>query len=115
MPSLASQVNEATIVRAGLDPASVSPAEVYAAKLVLGGGILLAGITLSAVVAGPLPGRFFQPRSRATSSRPSISLPNAQRQAELLRELPDFLAWFDRSPRSPVWSTPVAEVSDAAP
>src|SRR5450759_161101 len=50
MPSLASQVNEATIVRAGLDPASVSPAEVYAAKLVLGGGILLAGITLSAVV-----------------------------------------------------------------
>ena len=50
MPSLASQVNEATIVRAGLDPASVSPAEVYAAKLVLGGGILLVGVALSAVV-----------------------------------------------------------------
>src|SRR5450759_1331113 len=43
MPSLASQVNEATIVRAGLDPASVSPAAVYGAKIVHGGGSLMHG------------------------------------------------------------------------
>jgi hypothetical protein len=113
MPSLASQVNEATIVRAGLDPASVSPAEVYAAKLVLGGGILLAGITLSAVV--PILFLIALPAAFAGYVFPTeyLAYRTRKRQAELLRELPDFLALVRPLAAKSGLEHAVAEVSDA--
>jgi Flp pilus assembly protein TadB len=113
MPSLASQVNEATIVRAGLDPASVSPAEVYAAKLVLGGGILLAGITLSAVV--PIVFLIALPAAFAGYVFPTeyLAYRTRKRQAELLRELPDFLALVRPLAAKSGLEHAVAEVSDA--
>jgi Flp pilus assembly protein TadB len=113
MPSLASQVNEATIVRAGLDPASVSPAEVYAAKLVLGGGILLAGITLSAVV--PILFLVALPAAFAGYVFPTeyLAYRTRKRQAELLRELPDFLALVRPLAAKSGLEHAVAEVSDA--
>jgi Flp pilus assembly protein TadB len=113
MPSLASQVNEATIVRAGLDPASVSPAEVYAAKLVLGGGILLAGITLSAVV--PILFLIALPAAFAGYVFPTeyLGYRTRRRQAELLRELPDFLALVRPLAAKSGLEHAVAEVSDA--
>ncbi len=113
MPSLASQVNEATIVRAGLDPASVSPAEVYAAKLVLGGGILLAGITLSAVV--PILFLVALPAAFAGYVFPTeyLAYRTRKRQAELLRELPDFLALVRPLAEMSGLEHAVAEVSDA--
>jgi Flp pilus assembly protein TadB len=113
MPSLASQVNEATIVRAGLDPASVSPAEVYAAKLVLGGGILLAGITLSAVV--PILFLVALPAAFAGYVFPTeyLAYRTRRRQAELLRELPDFLALVRPLAAKSGIEHAVAEVSDA--
>ena len=112
-PSLASQVNEATIVRAGLDPASVSPAEVYAAKLVLGGGILLAGITLSAVV--PIVFLVDLPAAFAGYVFPTeyLAYRTRKRQAELLRELPDFLALVRPLAAKSGLEHAVAEVSDA--
>jgi Flp pilus assembly protein TadB len=113
MPSLASQVNEATIVRAGLDPASVSPAEVYAAKLVLGGGILLAGIVLSAVV--PILFLVALPAAFAGYVFPTeyLAYRTRKRQAELLRELPDFLALVRPLAAKSGLEHAVAEVSDA--
>jgi Flp pilus assembly protein TadB len=113
MPSLASQVNEATIVRAGLDPASVSPAEVYAAKLVLGGGILLAGVTLSAVV--PIIFLVALPAAFAGYVFPTeyLGYRTRKRQAELLRELPDFLALVRPLASKSGLEHAVAEVSDA--
>jgi Flp pilus assembly protein TadB len=113
MPSLASQVNEATIVRAGLDPASVSPAEVYAAKLVLGGGILLAGIALSAVV--PILFLVALPAAFAGYVFPTeyLAYRTRKRQAELLRELPDFLALVRPLAAKSGLEHAVAEVSDA--
>jgi Flp pilus assembly protein TadB len=113
MPSLASQVNEATIVRAGLDPASVSPAEVYAAKLVLGGGILLAGITLSAVV--PILFLVALPAAFAGYVFPTeyLAYRTRKRQSELLRELPDFLALVRPLAAKSGLEHAVAEVSDA--
>jgi Flp pilus assembly protein TadB len=113
MPSLASQVNEATIVRAGLDPASVSPAEVYAAKLVLGGGILLAGITLSAVV--PILFLVALPAAFVGYVFPTeyLAYRTRKRQAELLRELPDFLALVRPLAAKSGLEHAVAEVSDA--
>jgi Flp pilus assembly protein TadB len=113
MPSLASQINEATIVRAGLDPASVSPAEVYAAKLVLGGGILLAGITLSAVV--PILFLVALPAAFAGYVFPTeyLAYRTRKRQTELLRELPDFLALVRPLAAKSGLEHAVAEVSDA--
>jgi Flp pilus assembly protein TadB len=113
MPSLASQVNEATIVRAGLDPASVSPAEVYAAKLVLGGGILLTGIALSAVV--PIFFLIALPAAFAGYVFPTeyLGYRTRRRQAELLRELPDFLALVRPLAAKSGLEHAVAEVSDA--
>ena len=113
MPSLASQVNEATIVRAGLDPASVSPAEVYAAKLVLGVGILLAGIALSAVF--PVLFLVTLPAAFAGYVFPTeyLGYRTRKRQSELLRELPDFLALVRPLAAKSGLEHAVAEVSDA--
>jgi Flp pilus assembly protein TadB len=113
MPSLASQVNEATIVRAGLDPASVSPAEVYAGKLVLGAAILLAGIALSAVI--PIAFLVALPAAFAGYVFPTeyLAYRTRKRQAELLRELPDFLALVRPLAAKSGIEHAVAEVSDA--
>jgi Flp pilus assembly protein TadB len=113
MPSLSSQVNEATIVRAGLDPASVSPAEVYAAKLVLGVGILLVGIAVSAVV--PIVFLIALPAAFVGYVFPTeyLGYRTRKRQAELLRELPDFLALVRPLAAKSGLEHAVAEVSDA--
>ncbi len=113
MPSLASQVNEAAIIRAGLDPRSVSPAEVYAAKLILAGAILLVGLALTPVlpillfVALPLAfaGYVFPTEYLGWRTR--------QRQAQLLRELPDFLALVRPLATKSGLEHAVAEVADA--
>src|SRR3972149_11059868 len=92
MPALASQVNERDIVRAGFDPATLTPAEVYAAKLVLGLGILGIGFALTPlfglalIIALPLAfaGYVFPTEYLGSLGR--------RRQAQLMRELPDFLA-----------------------
>ncbi len=113
MPSLSSQVSEATIVRAGLDPASVSPAEVYAAKLVLGAGILLVGVALSAVV--PIVFLVALPAAFAGYVFPTeyLAYRTRKRQAELLRELPDFLALVRPLAAKSGLEHAVAEVADA--
>src|SRR5512142_1951225 len=113
MPSLASQVNETTIVRAGLDPASVSPAEVYAAKLVLGGGILVVGVAFSAVL--PIVFLIALPVAFVGYIFPTAYLGHRtrQRQAELLGELPDFLALVRPLAAKSGLEHAVAEVSDA--
>src|ERR1035437_991600 len=103
----------APIVRAGLDPASVSPAEVYAAKLVLGAAILLAGIALSAVV--PIAFLVALPAAFAGYVFPTeyLAYRTRKRQAELLRELPDFLALVRPLAAKSGIEHAVAEVSDA--
>lgn len=113
MPSLSSQVNEATIVRAGLDPASVSPAEVYAAKLVLGVGILLVGIALSAVL--PIVFLVALPAAFVGYVFPTeyLGYRTHKRQAQLVRELPDFLALVRPLAAKSGLEHAVAEVSDA--
>lgn len=113
MPSLASQVNESTIVRAGLDPRTVTPAEIYAAKLVLAGTILVVGLGLTPIVpvlflaALPLAfaGYVFPTEYLAWRTR--------QRQAQLIRELPDFLALVRPLAAKSGLEHAVAEVSDA--
>jgi Flp pilus assembly protein TadB len=92
MPALRSQVSERAIVRAGLDPAVLTPAEVYAAKLVLGLAIIGAGLALTPlfalalIVALPIAfaGYVFPTEYLGSLGR--------RRKAQLLRELPDFLA-----------------------
>jgi Flp pilus assembly protein TadB len=92
MPALSSQVSERDIVRAGLDPATLTPAEVYAAKLVLGLAILLVGLALTPlfglalILALPLAfvGYVFPTEYLGSLGR--------RRKAQLMRELPDFLA-----------------------
>ncbi len=113
MPSLSSQVNEATIIRAGLDPASVSPAEVYAAKLVLGGAILIVGIALSAIL--PIVFLLALPAAFAGYVFPTeyLGYRTRKRQAELLSELPDFLALVRPLAAKSGLEHAFAEVSDA--
>ena len=92
MPALSSQVSERDIVRAWLDPATLTPAEVYAAKLVLALGILLVGLALTPlfglalILALPLAfiGYVFPTEYLGSLGR--------RRKAQLMRELPDFLA-----------------------
>ena len=91
-PAIATQVSERDLVRAGLDPEVISPAEVYAAKLVLAAIVLAAGLALTPllpialVLALPLAfvGYVFPTEYLASRGR--------RRQAQLRRELPDFLA-----------------------
>ena len=92
MPALASQISERDIVRAGIDPATLTPAEVYAAKLVLALVALVVGLAatplfgFALVLALPLAflGYVFPTEYLAARGR--------RRKAQLLRELPDFLA-----------------------
>jgi Flp pilus assembly protein TadB len=109
MPALASQVSERDIVRAGIDPATLTPAEVYAAKLLLGLGIL--GIALALTPVFPLAliivafvGYVFPTEYLGSRGR--------RRKAQLLRELPDFLALVRPLSESPGLERAMSTVSD---
>src|SRR3990172_5060433 len=112
MPALASQVNERDIVRAGFDPATLTPAEVYAAKLVLGLGILGVGFALTPVfglaliIALPLAfvGYVFPTEYLGAQGR--------RRKAQLMRELPDFLALVRPLAETPGLERAMATVAD---
>jgi Flp pilus assembly protein TadB len=112
MPALASQVSERDIVRAGFDPATLTPAEVYAAKLVLGLAILGAGIALTPlfefalIVALPIAfvGYVFPTEYLGSIGR--------RRKAQLLRELPDFLALVRPLSESPGLEQAMSMVAD---
>lgn len=112
MPALASQVSERDIVRAGFDPATLTPAEVYAAKLVLGLAILGAGIALTPlfefalIVALPIAfvGYVFPTEYLGSIGR--------RRKAQLLRELPDFLALVRPLSESPGLEQAMSRVAD---
>ncbi|NJD28064.1 MAG: hypothetical protein FIA92_07180 [Chloroflexi bacterium] len=111
-PALASQVSERDIVRAGFDPATLTPAEIYAAKLVLGAAALGAGLALTPlfepalIVALPVAfvGYVFPTEYLASMSR--------RRKAQLLRELPDFLALVRPLSESPGLEMAMSRVAD---
>lgn len=113
VPAFASQVSERDIVRAGLDPAALPPAEVYAAKLVLGAAILAVGLALTPVVpiallvALPIAfvGYVFPTEYLASLGR--------RRQAQLRRELPDFLALVRPLAEQQTLERAVSNVADA--
>jgi len=92
LPGLQGQVDERLIVRAGLDPAVLSPAEVYAAKLVAAVGVVIVLLALTplfgaALILGLIPayGAYVFPTEY-------LAWRARRRKAQLLRELPDFLA-----------------------
>jgi len=112
MPALASQVNERDIVRAGFHPGTLTPAEVYAAKVVLGLAILGIGLALTPlfgfalIAALPLAfvGYIFPTEYLGSMGR--------RRKAQLMRELPDFLALVRPLAESPGLERAMAIVAD---
>ncbi len=112
VPALASQVSERDIVRAGLDPAALPPAEVYAAKLVLGVAILAVGLALTPLV--PFALMIALPVAFAGYVFPTEYLGwlGRRRQAQLRRELPDFLALVRPLAERHSLERAVAEVAD---
>jgi Flp pilus assembly protein TadB len=112
-PAFASQVSARDIIRAGLDPEVVTPAEIYAAKLVLALAMLGLGVVLTPLFAGGLllalpaafvgyvfPTEYLGARARA-------------RQAQIARELPDFLALVRPLAAKHGLEHAAADVSDA--
>ena len=112
MPALASQVSERDIVRAGIDPATLTPAEVYAAKLLLGLGIL--GIAVALTPVFPLALIIGLPVAFVGYVFPTEYLGSRgrRRKAQLLRELPDFLALVRPLSESPGLERAMSTVSD---
>ena len=104
---------ERDIVRAGLDPAVLSPAEVYAAKLVLGVAVLAVGLALSAIV--PIALLVALPLAFVGYIFPTEYLGwlGRRRKAQLLRELPDFLALVRPLAERHGLERAVADVADA--
>ena len=112
-PAFASQVSVRDIIRAGFDPEVITPAEIYAAKLVLAAAILGIGAALTPVFSGGLllalpvafvgyvfPTEYLGARAKA-------------RQAQIARELPDFLALVRPLAAKHGLEHAVADVSDA--
>lgn len=112
-PAFASQVSARDIIRAGLDPEVITPAEIYAAKLVLAAAMLGLGVVLTPLFAGGLllalpaafvgyvfPTEYLGRRARA-------------RQAQIARELPDFLALVRPLAAKHGLEHAAADVSDA--
>lgn len=112
-PAFASQVSARDIIRAGLDPELITPAEIYAAKLVLAAAMLGVGVALTPLFAGGLllalpaafvgyvfPTEYLGARARA-------------RQAQIARELPDFLALVRPLAAKHGLEHAAADVSDA--
>jgi Flp pilus assembly protein TadB len=112
-PAFASQVSERDIIRAGFDPAVLTPAEVYAAKVVLALAILAVGFALtplfSAALLVALPiafvGYVFPTEYLASRAK--------ARQAQIARELPDFLALVRPLAAKHGLEHAVADVADA--
>lgn len=112
-PAFASQVSARDIIRAGLDPEVITPAEVYAAKLVLALAVLGLGLALTPFLAGALllalplafVGYVFPTEYLGSRAR--------QRQAQIARELPDFLALVRPLAAKHGLEHAVADVSDA--
>ncbi len=105
--------SERDIIRAGFDPAVLTPAEVYAAKLVLAAAILAVGVALtplfSAALLVALPiafvGYVFPTEYLASRGK--------ARQAQIARELPDFLALVRPLAAKHGLEHAVADVADA--
>ncbi len=112
-PAFASQVSERDIIRAGFDPQVLTPAEVYAAKVVLAAAILAVGFALtplfSAALLVALPiafvGYVFPTEYLASRAK--------ARQAQIARELPDFLALVRPLAAKHGLEHAVADVADA--
>ena len=112
-PAFASQVSERDIIRAGFDPQVLTPAEVYAAKVVLAAAILAVGFALtplfSAALLVSLPiafvGYVFPTEYLASRAK--------ARQAQIARELPDFLALVRPLAAKHGLEHAVADVADA--
>ncbi|HEY3544567.1 MAG TPA: hypothetical protein VGK17_00585, partial [Propionicimonas sp.] len=112
-PAFASQVSERDIIRAGFDPHVLTPAEVYAAKVVLAAAILAVGVALtplfSAALLVALPiafvGYVFPTEYLASRAK--------ARQAQIARELPDFLALVRPLAAKHGLEHAVADVADA--
>ncbi len=92
LPGLQSQVDEGLIVRAGLDPAVLSPAEVYAAKLVAALGVLVVAVALTPLFGGALLLGLILAYGAYLFPTEYLAWRARRRQAQLRRELPDFLA-----------------------
>jgi hypothetical protein len=92
LPALARQVDETLIVRAGLDPAVLSPAEVYAAKLVAALAVLAIGAALTPLVGTALLLALVPAFAAYVFPTEYLGWRARRRKAQLLRELPDFLA-----------------------
>ena len=92
LPSLARQVDERLIVRAGLDPAALTPAEVYAVKLVAAAGVLIVALALTPLFGGALLLGLLPAFGAYVFPTEYLGWRARRRQAQLLRELPDFLA-----------------------
>ena len=112
-PAFASQVSERDLIRAGFDPQVLTPAEVYAAKVVLALVILAVGFALtplfSAALLVALPiafvGYVFPTEYLASRAK--------ARQAQIARELPDFLALVRPLAAKHGLEHAVADVADA--
>jgi tight adherence protein C len=92
LPALARQVDEGLIVRAGLDPAVLSPAEVYAAKLVASLAVLATGAALTPLFGAALLLALVPAFAAYVFPTEYLGWRARRRKAQLLRELPDFLA-----------------------
>ncbi len=92
LPALQRQVDASLIVRAGLDPEVITPAEVYAAKLVGAAGVLVVGAALVPLFGAAL--LLALPPAFAAYVFPTeyLGWRARRRKAQLLSELPDFLA-----------------------
>ena len=112
-PAFASQVSDREIIRAGFDPEVITPAEIYAAKLVLAAAILGVGVAITpffsagllvalpvAFVGYVFPTEYLGARAKS-------------RQAQIARELPDFLALVRPLAAKHGLEHAVADVSDA--
>lgn len=112
-PAFASQVSDRDIIRAGFDPEVITPAEVYAAKLVLAAAILGVGVAITpffapgllialpvAFVGYVFPTEYLGARAKS-------------RQAQIARELPDFLALVRPLAAKHGLEHAVADVADA--
>ena len=92
LPALARQVDESLIVRAGLDPAVLTPAEVYAAKLVAALAVLAVGAALTPLFGAALLVALAPAFAAYVFPTEYLGWRARRRRAQLLRELPDFLA-----------------------
>jgi Flp pilus assembly protein TadB len=112
-PAFASQVSDRDIIRAGLDPELITPAEIYAAKLVLAAAVLGIGVAVTpffpaglllalpvAFVGYVFPTEYLGARAKS-------------RQAQIARELPDFLALVRPLAAKHGLEHAVADVADA--